>query len=249
MHPGSDGVRDHAAHGDAIRCWSERRPTAPCGTISVVAAWGRMKPILLVPALLTMGLTGCGASGPVETPPNASPITALHDAINALENEPSYTLTVTSSPGSPGGGGTVIYGAHVERPDRIEIGRPLNVIAIGSTAYFKSPTGWTRVHHPGEATNYINDMLMYVNVLKRASTVNRKGRYIYNVPTVEADSLLKTTGLPRFQEARVASYFAVIDRGLIRSVFFHADGSSSIAVRTVVSKIGSSPPVTAPRSG
>src|SRR5579863_2773893 len=99
MHPGSDGVRDHAAHGEAIRCWSERRPTAPCGTISVVAAWGRMKPILLVPALLTMGLTGCGASGPVETPPNASPITALHDAINALENEPSYTLTVTSSPG------------------------------------------------------------------------------------------------------------------------------------------------------
>jgi hypothetical protein len=207
-----------------------------------------MKPILLVPALLVMGLAGCGASGPVETPSNVLPITALHDAINALENEPSYTLTVTSSPGTPGAGGAVIYGAHVERPDRIEIGRPLNVVAIGSTAYFKSPTGWTSVHHPGEATNYINDILMYINVLKRASTVNRKGRYIYNVPTVEADSLLKTTGLPRFEEATVVSY-AVVDRGLIRSVFLHADGSSSIAVRTVVSTIGSSPPVTAPRSG
>jgi hypothetical protein len=206
-----------------------------------------MKPILLVPALLAMGLAGCGASGRVETPSNALPIAALHDAITALENEPSYSLTVTDNPGTPSGG-PAAYRVNIIEPNRIAITGALNVIAIGSTAYSRSPTGWTTFHHSRESTNYVNDMLMYINILKRASSVNRTGD-IYNVPAGEAATLLRTTGLPRFQVATDVSYSAIVDGGVIRSVSLHANGPSSIAATTVVSNIGSSPAVTAPRSG
>jgi len=221
----------------------------PCGTISIVDSWGRRGPVLLVPALLAICLADCGTSGPVEAVSNTSPIASLHNAITALESEPSFSLTVTSSPGTSGKGPSV-YRVNIERPDRIAIAGALNVIVIGSTAYSKtqSPTGWTTYHHSGESTNYMNDMLMYINILKRAYSVNRTGD-IYNVPTGEAASLLRTTWLPRLQVTTDVSYWATVDGGVIRSVSLHTNGSSSIAATTVVSNIGNSPAVTAPRSG
>jgi len=206
-----------------------------------------MKPILLLPALLVMGLAGCGASGGVDIPSNASPVAALHDAITALENEPSYSLMVTDNPGTPSGG-PAVYRVNINKPNRIAITGDLEVIAIGSTAYSGSQAGWTTFHHSGESANYMNDMLMYINILKRVSSVNRTGD-VYSVPAGEAATLLRTTGLPRFQAATDVSYSATVDGGVIRSVSIHAHGSSSIAATTVVSNVSSSPTITIPRSG
>lgn len=193
--------------------------------------------------LLSISLVGCGASGAVDYPSNASPVAALHNAIRALENEPSYSLTFTISPGAPNGG-TAVYDANIEKPDRISITGALNVIAIGSTGYFRSRT----VHHSGESTNYMNDMLGYINILKRASSVKRSGD-IYSVPTAEATNLLRMTGLEKFQAVTDVSYRAKVEGGLIRSVSVDANGPSSIAATTTVKDIGSAPAVTAPRVG
>jgi len=193
-----------------------------------------------------MGLTGCGASGGVETPSNASPIAALHDGITALEAEPSYSLTVTVNPGTPSGG-RAVYRVNINRPNRIAITGDLDVIAIGSTAYSRSQAGWTTFHHSGESANYMNDMLMYVNILKRASSVNRTGD-VYNVPAGEAATLLRTTGLPRLEGATDVSYSASVDGGVLRSVSIHANGSSFISATTLVSNIARSPTIAVPRS-
>jgi hypothetical protein len=218
-----------------------------------MTVWGtgdRRKSILLVAPLIApliaIGLAGCGAPGQSETPSNASPITALHDAITALEKEPNYTLTFTDSPGTPGGG-TAVYRVTIEEPDRIAISGGLNVIAIGSTGYSKSPSGWTTFHHVEVSANYMNDMLADINIVKRATSVNRSGD-IYSVPALEAATLLKTTGLPRFQAAADVTFSARVDNGLIRSVSLRVKTPSLIADSIVVRDIGDSPAVTAPRS-
>jgi hypothetical protein len=197
--------------------------------------------------LVAICLAGCGApAGPVETSSHLSPITALHDAISALEREPGYSLTYTDSPGTPSGR-TAVYRVTIERPDRIAISGATNVIAIGSPGYSKSPGGWTIFHHVDESANDTNDMLGDINILKRATAVNRRGD-IYRLPAAEAARLLQTTGLPRFQSATDVTYSATVADGVVRSVSFHVKAPSSITDGIVVRDIGSSPPVTAPRS-
>jgi hypothetical protein len=202
-------------------------------------------PILLVAPCIAMTLAGCADPSQVDTPSNVTPISALHDAVSALEKEPSYGFVFTDSPGTPSGG-RAVYRVTIERPDRIAITGTLNVIAIGATAYSKTPYGWTTVHHGAESANYTNAMLADINILKRATSVNRHGD-IYTVPPVEAATLLATTGLSRFQAVTGVAYSATVESGLIRSVSLHVEAPSPISDTIVVSSIGSSSAITVPR--
>jgi len=167
----------------------------------------------------------------------------LHDAINATLTAPNVSLVVTTSPG-PLGVGTSVNKVVIEKPDRISISGGPNVIAIGSTGYFKVQPGWTVVHHVGESMNFTNDMLIYIDILKRATSATHEGD-TYNVPPAEAAHLLVTTGLTRFRGASDVSLSATIAGGLVKSVSLHVGGASPISALTTVDEIGSSPAVEA----
>ena len=211
-----------------------------------VGRWNRRKPILLVTSLLAVFLVGCDGPGHGAAPAHTTPMAALENAIAALEKEPNYSLTYTDSPGTPAGR-TAVYRVTIEQPDRIAIRGAENVIVIGSAAYSKTPYGWTSLHHRDESANYTNAMLADINILKRATSVNGHGD-TYTVPPAEAAALLQTTGLPRFQTASGVTYSATVDSGLIRSVSIHVTAPSPITDTIVVSGVGSSSAVTAPRS-
>jgi hypothetical protein len=179
---------------------------------------------------------------------HAYPVTALHDAIAALQAEPGYSLTVTDSTAGPGATPEV-YKVDIQKPDRISITGGMNVIAIGSTGYFKAASDeWTTVQHTGESTHFTNDMLMYIDILKRATSVTHNGD-AYTIPGAEAARLLVTTGLPRFQTASDVSLSAIVTSGLVKSVTIHAGGASPISATTTVAEVGSSPAVEAPPMG
>ena len=200
---------------------------------------------MFLAAVVALSLPGCAGSNASGRPTSESPVTALHDAVDALRAESGYSLTVTDSRGGAGGA-PAVYKVVIQNPSRISITGGLNVIAIGSTGYFKSPSGWwTTVQHAGESTNFTNDMLLYVDILRRATSVTRRGDR-YDVPPGEAARLLVTTGLPRFRSATSVSLCATIARGVVTSVLLHTAGAVPIAASTVVDHIGSSPDVSAP---
>ena len=202
----------------------------------------------LMASVLFVSLAGCTGSMTSGSSLHASPITTLHDAIAALEAETSYSLTVTDSTAGPGGTSEV-YKVDIQRPDRISITGGMNVIAIGSTGYFRAGSnGWTTVHHAGESTNFTNDLLMYIDILKRATSATRNGD-TYTIPAAEAARLLVSTGQPRFQNASDVSLSAIITGGLVKSVTLHAGGALPISATTTVAKVGSSPAVEAPPKG
>jgi hypothetical protein len=196
-------------------------------------------------ALVAVALPACADSGSSGRSPAASPVTALHQAVDALRAESGYSLTVTDSRGGVGGA-PAIYKVVIEKPERVSITGGLNVIAIRSTGYFKSPSGWwTTVQHAGEAANFTNDMLLYVDILNRATSVTRK-RHTYIVAPEDAASLLVTTGLRRFRGATDVSLSATIAGELVRSVSLRTAGALPVTILTVVDDVGSSPAVVAP---
>jgi len=169
----------------------------------------------------------------------------LHDAVKALRAESRYSLTVTDSRGGPGGT-PVVYKVDIQKPGRISITGGSNVIAIGSTGYFKAPSGWwSTVRHAGEATSVTNDMCIYIDILRRATAATRNGD-TYDIPPAEAARLLVTTGLPRFRGVRDVSLSMTIAGGLLKSVSLHTGGALPISTSTVVTEIGRSPAVEAP---
>lgn len=233
----------------------ERRPrpgpvagtTEPtCGMISRVGSDSRGGRILsLFVVAVGVSLSGSAAPGGSGPSGHGAPVTVLHDAIAALLRESRYSLTLTDSKGGPGGTPSV-YKVDIQNPDRISITGSENVIAIGSTGYFKAgPYGWTTVHHDGESTNLTNDMLMYIDILKRATSASRSGD-TYTVPPTEATRLLVTTGLPRFQSASDVSLSAVLGGGLVKSVSLHVGGPSPISTTTTVADVADFPAVDAP---
>jgi hypothetical protein len=220
----------------------------------VVASNRRGGSILgLFAALVGVSLSGCAASTASESSVHASPVTALHDAITALQAESRYSLTVTDSTAGLGDTPEVykpeVYKVDIQRPNRIAITGGMNVIAIGSPGYFKATSyGWTTVHHTGESTNFLNDLSMYIDMLKRATSATRNGD-TYTIPPIEAAQLLVTTGQPRFQSATDVSLSAIIAGGRLKSVTLHGGGASPISATTTVAEVGSSPAVEAPPRG
>ena len=169
----------------------------------------------------------------------------LHDAVNALRAESRYSLTVTDSRGGPGGT-PAVYKVDIQEPGRISITGGVNVIAIGSTGYFKGQSGWwSTVRHAGEAASFTNDMCIYIDMLRRATAATRNGD-TYVIPSAEAARLLLTTGLARFRGIRDVSLSTTIAGGLLKSVSLHAGGALPISTSTVVAEIGSAPAVEAP---
>jgi hypothetical protein len=198
--------------------------------------------------IVGISLSGCGGSVVSRSSVPVAPVTALHNAIALLQAEPGYSLTVTDSAAGPGGTPSV-YKVDIQTPDRISITGGINVIAIGSAGYFKAAShGWTTVQHTGESTNFMNDMLLYIDILKRASSVTRNGD-TYTIPAIEATRLLVTTGLPRFQSATDVSLSTIITGGLVKSVSLHVGGTSPISATTTVAEVGSSPAVEPPPNG
>ncbi len=107
-------------------------------------------------SLCGWAICGCAGSSLSRSQSHPSPVTALHDAVDALRAEPRYSLMVTDSGAGPDGTAET-YWVDIQKPDRISITGGLNVIAIGSTGYFKGPAGWTTVRHSGESTNLMNE--------------------------------------------------------------------------------------------
>jgi hypothetical protein len=114
--------------------------------------------------------------------------------------------------------------------------------------YFKAGHyGWTTVQHKGESTDFLNDMLMYIDILKRATSATKNGD-TYTIPAMEAARLLVTTGLPRFQSASDVSLSASVSRGLVKSVSLHVGGASPMSATTTIADVGSSPAIEAPQN-
>ena len=213
--------------------------------------WKRAILISILIIALGIGITaGVLGDGPSESESSlhAAPVTALHDAIAALQAESGYRLTVSDSRAGPGGTPSV-YKVDIQKPDRISITGAMNVIAIGSTGYFKAASyGWTTVQHTGESTNFMNDILMYIDILKRATSATRNGD-TYTIPAAEAARLLVTTDLPRFQSVSNVSLSANVTGGLVKSVSLHVGGPSPLSAKTTVAEVGSSPAVDTPPKG
>jgi hypothetical protein len=152
---------------------------------------------------------------------------------------------MTTSSGSPRVGKSVDR-VVIEKPDRILISGGPNVVAIGSTGYFKVQPGWTVVRHVGESTNFTNDMLMFLHILDRTTTVVRRGD-TYVVPTEEASRLLVSTRSSQFQNPVGVALSATVQAGLLKSMTLRIDsGSPLTVVTTTVSRVGTSPNVNAP---
>jgi len=151
---------------------------------------------------------------------------------------------MTTTPGAPGAPRSV-YKVVVERPDRVSISGGTNVIAISSTGYFKVQPGWTVVHHVGESASFTNDMLMYMDILNRTTSIVRRGD-IYSVPSDEATRLLVSTRLPRFQNPTGVSFSASVKHGELKSISVEIGGGSPMSAKTTIGSVGTSPPVSAP---
>ena len=202
----------------------------------------------LTASVLCVSLAGCAGSKASESSDHVAPVTALHDAITALQGEPGYSLSVTDSNAGPDGTPEV-YKVDIQKPNRISITGGINVIAIGSTGYFRAASyGWTSVHHSSESTHFMNDMLMYIDILKRTTSATHNGD-TYTIPATEAARLLVTTGLPRFQGASDVLLSAIVEEGLLKSVSLHVGGPSPISATTAVAEVGSSAAVNAPPKG
>lgn len=208
---------------------------------------GRARPTLLATVAITaVSVAACTGTGRAASEADGSPTTTLHQAIATLEDQASYELAeVVNPPGLSPAAAT--YNVRIEAPDKIAIAGSRTVIAIGSTGYLRNPGGWTTVHHSGESAQFVNDMLMFVNILKRATSVRRAGT-TYFVPTGEASELLASTGLPWLQGESDVSYSAVVRGGLIVAVSLLTGGSAPLTATIDVSHVGSAPPISAPTS-
>jgi len=184
---------------------------------------------------------------PTRSQSHPSPVTARHDAVDALRAESRYSLMMTDSGAGPDGSAET-YRVVIQKPDRISITGGLNVIAIGSTGYFRGASGWTMVRHAGESANSMNAMLVYVDILRRAASATRDGD-TYNVAPAEAARLLVTTGLPRFRDADDVALSATVAGGIVTAVSLHVGGSAPSSATTTVDEIGRSPAVQAPPQG
>jgi hypothetical protein len=200
--------------------------------------------LAVLAAFVVTGLSGCSSPSIPAAQPNATPLSTLHHAINAVLKAPDFSLVMTLSPGAPGAAKPV-YRVVIDRPDRISISGGTNVIAIGSTGYFKVQPGWTVVHHVGESANFTNDMLMYVNILNRTTSIVRRGES-YTVPSDEATTLLVSTGLPRFQNPVGVSFTASVGHGQLKSVSLAFGGTSPMSATTTIGSVGTSRHVSAP---
>ena len=216
---------------------------------------------MLALSVLIASLSACSSPSYHITTRNLSPLISLHDAIHAVLTAPTFSLVVSTSPALPGQQKSVgVERVVIEEPDRVSISGGPNVIAIGSTGYFKVQPGWTVVHHVGESTNFTNDMLLYLHVLDRTTSVIRHGE-TYVVPSQEATRLLVTTRITAFQKATDIGWSADLQGGLLKSMLLRYTWAFSpftncnlcvphtatqTTVRTTITGVGALPKITAP---
>lgn len=188
-------------------------------------------------AIVALVFAGC--SGGTESA--QSPVDALHSAIHALLKSPNYTLATTTTPAPQGLSptDTVV----IQNPDRIAI--DADRIVIASTGYAKGPGDtWTSYQHASLATNFMNTSLVYIHMLDRTTQAQENGK-VYLIPPDEAASLVRSTGLTWLRGASGVSLSATVDSGVLMSLTL-TTVSPPLTIANRVSRVGSSPAVTAP---
>jgi len=198
---------------------------------------------------------------------NASPLAVLRGAINTVLDAPNFTLITTELSPSiplPGGARRSVMTAVIQKPDRVALsGGQDAAIAIGSIGYLPGPPGeWTVERHVGESANFTNAALLYLHVLDRTTSVNRRDDS-YMVPSAEIVSLLDSTRLSYFHNATDTTWTATVRAGSLQSMTLHYDqqaqsvtgscgtiscilAASPVTVTVTVSRVGMSPPINPP---
>lgn len=199
--------------------------------------------------VLVASLSACTSPNGRADSADLPPVSALRDAIGAVLGAPNFTVVTTTSDRLATRQVATIV---VEKPDMISVrngaGRATTsgVIAIGAVGYLKSPGGpWIKVPHRDESSNFTDAYLLWLHLLDRTTSAVRHGS-VYVVPPTEAATLLRSTRLPQYQNPVGVSLSATVHDGLLRTMTLRFGGASATAVTTTVSRVGTSPPVTAP---
>lgn len=179
---------------------------------------------------------------------------ALAAATRRTLAAPSFTLTIqTPTAGRLPGGATPKEVVDYQAPDRVAISGPtgLTEVAIGSTTYTALPPGaacngwrWTALSSPGNA-NMGRDILQALFSPEELHPAVRAS----SPDTFEVDGVEEERVPPGFHvrsSLETVALTATVVRGRLVSETVRDRGAFSLRERIVVSRIGTSTPVTAP---
>ncbi len=207
-------------------------------------------------AFATVTFTGLAACTPTASQSSpATPGASLDAAISAVLNAPNFTLVIKES-GTQGSAAfstvvTTVTTWVIEKPDKISLTGTSgtgDIIAIGDNRYSEDQGVWSELNHEGVAANYTNGALQFVHLLLRANGVVRQGT-TYLVPSADAKSLLVATGMSQYQGVSTVSFSATVLRGLLDAIRLNVTGTFHHSTTVTISRVGTSPPITAPSVG
>jgi hypothetical protein len=178
-----------------------------------------------------------------------SSLSALRDAIHAVLDAPDFTIVTAGFTGPAAA--VPVNTVEIEKPDLVSVDATVDgtehpdIIAIGSTRYTDTGSGWISQTYAGESSNLMDSALLYVDVLDRATAAQRHGdRYV--VPPAAAVALLESTGLPEYRRPVGVALSATVKDGVLTTIVLRTAGPPPQTLTTTISRVGTSAAISPP---